>query len=108
MFIQLHEVSVVWEEKEKIVTLVEQIPDDGEEILPLAKYHILNAFGKKVFIKAKCRELAQLAVNEYYGSGHYTVRCDKGDSPKGDVTVRATAYRKGQTVQRNKARILNS
>lgn len=108
MFIQLHEVSVVWEEKEKIVTLVEQIPDDGEDILPLAKYHIKNAFGREIFVKAKCRELAQLAVDEFYGKGFYKVRCDKGDSPKGDVTVRATAYRKGQTVQRNKARILNS
>lgn len=108
MFIQLHEVSVMWEDKEKIVTLVEQIPDDGEEILPLAKYHIKNAFGREIFIKAKCRELAQLAVDNFYGKGFYRVRCDKGDSPKGDVTVRAVATRKGAYKNAQRAKILNS
>lgn len=108
MNLVITEVSVVWQDKEKKVSLIEQIPDGDEEIKGLSKYWIRNALGNKVYIKANCRDLAQLAIDTEYKKGFYRVNSDKGDSPKGDVTVRATAYRKGQTAQRNKAKILNS
>lgn len=104
----LTEVEVVWEDKTKKVSLIEQILEADEIEKPLSKYYILNAFGNKVFIKANNRELAQLAVDTEYRKGHYRVSSDKGDSPKGDVTVRCVATRRGQAVQRSKAKILNS
>jgi len=104
----LTEVEVMWEGKIKKVSLIEQILEADEVDKPLSKYNIVNAFGNKVYIKANNRELAQLAVDTEYRKGHYRVSSDKGDSPKGDVTVRATAFRKGQQQQMQKSRILNS
>lgn len=108
MYIQLNEVEVMWEDKIKKVSMIEQVPDADEDIKVLSRYWIKNAFGMKVYVKANCRDLAQLAVDKYYGSGFYKVNSDKGDSPKGDVTVRCVATRRGQSVQRNKSKILNS
>lgn len=108
MYIQLNEVEVVYQGKIKKVSLIEQVPSDGEDIKKLAKYFVNNAFGMKVYIKAATRDLAQLAVDTYYGKGFYKVNSETGDSPKGDITVRAVATRRGQSVQRNKSKILNS
>jgi len=109
MYIQINEVEVMWENKLKKISLVEQVVEDEEdEIKALSRYFIKNAFGTKVYIKANTRDLAQLAVDAYYGRGFYKVHSDKGDSPKGGVTVRCVATRRGQAVQRSKAKILNS
>jgi hypothetical protein len=108
MYIQLNEVEVVWEGKIKKVSLIEQVPDADEDIKKLAKYFIKNAFGKIVYVKAATRDLAQLAVDEYYGKNFYKVHSETGDSPKGDVTCRSVGTRRGQAQASLKSRILNS
>lgn len=101
------EVSVVWQDKEKKVSLIEQIPDGDEEIKGLSRFWFRNALGNKVFIKASCRDLAQLAVDTEYKKGFYKVNSD-GEKPKGDVTVRAVATRKGVYKNAQRTKILNS
>jgi len=103
----INEVEVVWKGKIKKVSLVEQVPADGEEIVAVSRYWLTNALGMKVFIKATSRDLAQLACDEYYGKNFYKVNSN-GDKPKGDVTVRASGTRRGQQQANQKSRILNS
>lgn len=84
------------------------LENEDEEIPELSKYFFIDALGRKGFIKTNNRSIAQQAVDAWAGKGKYSVICSRGESLKGDATVRATAFRKGQTQQRLKSKILNS
>lgn len=82
----------------------------GSEYLDkaLGAWYIVNALGEKVYFCTKDGLLAQKMCDSYYGKGKYKVRNSSGFKSSGSVTVRANQTTRGQAVQRNKARILNS
>ena len=80
---------------------------EGELEKDLSKYYIIDAFGRRVFIKTKDRMIAQEVVNLYFGNNKYTVKCGGLEKISGTPNVRATEFRRGQAQQRLKAKILN-
>jgi hypothetical protein len=80
--------------------------DDGWT--DLTKFWFVNSLGERVYIRCTDRLIAQQACDTWCGKKNfYTIVCSKGESSKGAATVRCVATTKGQSVQRNKARILN-
>lgn len=69
--------------------------------------YIINAFGNRCYIKCNSREVAQRVVDEYYGKGFYVVKSIRGAKGAENVSVRSSETRRGQYVQREKAKILN-
>lgn len=75
---------------------------------PKANFYIINALGDIIWIKTRKREKAQEWVDSEYGKGKYTVVCIKVSGSRDNNTVRGSETRWGQSVQRQKAKILNS
>lgn len=60
-------------------------------------YYVVNATGGRTYFMTRERTKAIAACNALYGDGKYVVRVDgKIEKPKGNPTVRANQYRKGQ------------
>lgn len=72
------------------------VVESGQEPPTRWKFYILNALGQKVFYKTDDRKAAQAAVDEDYGQGKYTIRCDKLGAKPEKLTCRGVATRKGQ------------
>lgn len=72
----------------------------------ISKYYVIDAFGRRVYVKTNNRLLAQEVVDEWFGANKYTVRCSGIEKISGEVTVRASEFRKNQNQQRQKAKIL--
>lgn len=104
LYVVLDEVDI----GEKKIALVTAVDDEMLDGKPLSKWFIINALGQAVYIKTRKREDAQKAIDVYYGNGKYRLRTTSLEKSANAPNVRASETRRGQAVQRNKARILNS
>lgn len=99
--ILVHEVKV----EGKSVMIEEVLKGDNT---PLRNFYIINALGNRMWVKTISRELAQKAVDVLFGENFYTIRSVRGAKGASSPNVRATETRRGQYVQRQKSKILNS
>ena len=91
----------------KVMMVVEDFHDEVM-LHPKGSFYILNALGQVVWLKTRSRVKAQEAVDEEYGKGKYTVKSVSVGKASDTLTCRAVATRRGQYVQSQRARILNS
>lgn len=108
MVVDVEQVNIVVVGKKKTIAVHFVTLESDEEWPNLSKYYFTDALGRRAFVKTNNRSIAQQTVDEMMGKGKYRVVCTTGEKGDGSVTCRATEYRKGQMVQRQKARILNS
>lgn len=89
------EESVKKEKPPKLIRVYDDFFDTEDAECPPSKFYILDAIGI-VFVKAINREKAQKIVDDEYGKGKYVIRCCKITGNRDNLSVRATATRKGQ------------
>lgn len=71
------------------------------DFIPVANFFFKNALGEFVFLHTGDRAKAQQWINEYYGTGRYTVVASKITKGKvknesGEYTVKGVSTRRGQ------------
>lgn len=78
------------------ITVVDQSELANDDFHAPSKYYFVNALGQAVFIHARARQDAEEYITSEYGKGFYKLRTSSLDKPKGDITCKGTATRRGQ------------
>lgn len=73
----------------KITEWTEQAYFEGADNAVPSKFFIRNGLGNYIFYHTRSRAAAQLAVDEDYGKGMYTIRASRLDPHSGNYSVRA-------------------
>ena len=105
--VQIEEVDLLLSGVKKTVAL-HFVEDVLGIVKDISKYYVIDALGRRVYIKTNNRTIAQDVADAYFGKNKYLVRCSGLEKISGTPNVRATESRRGQYVQRQKARVLNS
>lgn len=62
-----------WEyQKGKCVTIFVHVVN-SEDDLPKGRFHFKDAFGNRIYVKTKDRQVAQMFVNKFYGNNKYNL-----------------------------------